>query len=141
MVKIVFFLNTRKLSPLNTGHTEAGHLAFLCLKWILVFLSVYTYLWIFLQGGTEYITKSCTSSSGDEVCFRIRFLNPIIYPARASVNTLSTAKGLIDKYWNKIMLSCLTFPLTLHLGGGKNRKQKTAVKDPRDGYFYMQIKV
>lgn len=58
----------------------------------------------------------------DEVCFRIRFLNPIKYPARASINALSMAKRMIDKYWNAIILSCLRFLLILHPGGGKQPK-------------------
>jgi hypothetical protein len=39
----------------------------------------------------------------------MRSPNPIIYPARASVNTLSIPEYLTDKYWSKIILSYLRF--------------------------------
>lgn len=76
-------------SILPTQNTEAGHLAFFCFKWFFIFISVYIYLWILLQWGRKYFIKACTSSYFEmKFAFRIRLPNPMIYPARALVNTI-----------------------------------------------------
>lgn len=71
----------------------------------------------------------------DEVCFRIRSPNPIIYPARALVNTLSMVKCLIDKYWNKIISSCLRFLPALLPGGKEKLKTENWCQTSSDQLF------
>lgn len=71
----------------------------------------------------------------DEVCFRIRSPNPIIYPVRALANTLSMVKCLIDKYWNKIISSCLRFLPALLPGGKEKLKTENWCQTSSDQLF------
>lgn len=128
-VKIIFFLNTRKL---NLPNTEAGHLAFLCLKWLHFYLCLHLPLDFSTVREGAYYQIMQELICWDEVCFRIRSPNLIIYPARALVNTLSMVKCLIDKYWNKIILSCLRFLPALYPGGGKKLKTGNWCQTPSE---------
>ena len=133
---VLFCFLTLGNSILPMQNTEAGHLAFLCLNGY-SFLSLFTFIFgFFYSRGGSILPKHSQAHLWNEVCFRIRFLNPIIY----LTNTLSMAKCLVDKYWNKIILSYFEFLPTAYLEGENNWKRNTDVTGPLNGYFYKQIK-
>lgn len=68
---------------------------------ILHFISVTFAFGLFSSEGGLIFIKSCTSSYFEiSLLLRIRLPNPMIYLARALVNTISD-QVLIDKYWSK----------------------------------------
>lgn len=123
--KTVFFLNTRKLSPPSTEHRSWPF--GISLPYMTSFLSPFTFIrGVFFGEGGSILSSHTLAHLRDEVCFRIKFLNLIIiYPARASGNTPSMAKYLIDKYWNRVIWSCLSFLLTFYILEEKKTENET----------------